>query len=143
MIRITAPVEHRVKRGDTLVYLSWLYYGSAAGVSWIWLENRDVIGGDPDNLVPGQILVVPPVGIIRKKVAVYPNMVRVGEPRVGDRRIAASVNEYGESWRWQAFKVIALNSRPWVATDLIMPGRGEGYPIDNAAVLRRELSDAL
>ena len=139
MINITAPALHRVQTGDTLLYLSWLYYGTSSGVPWIWLENREVIGGDPDNLTPGQVLVIPAVEVKRKVQRVYPNAVRVGEPHVGDRRITAAIHEYGESWRWQVFKVIEINARPWAMADLTMPGRGEGYPLDSASTLRREL----
>jgi hypothetical protein len=139
MITVTASVKHRVQTGDTLLYLSWLYYGSADGLAWIWLENRAVIGGDPDNLVPGQVLVIPTVETKLLKVAVSPRTVRPGEPHVGDRRITASIREYGESWRWQVFKVFEANARPYTSATLDLPGRGVGFPLTTATVLRGEL----
>ena len=138
-MRVTAPVKHRVVAGDTLLYLSWMYYGSASGIPWIWLENLNAIGCDPDNLCVGQVLIIPVVELRRRKVEVNPNVVKKDSLRVGDRRITASFDLYGESWRWQVFKVIAQNARPWARTTLNLPGRGEGFPVDAASALRREV----
>lgn len=63
--RATAAVEDHVvvRRGDTLWHIAGRYLGADASAAEIatewprwWTANRDVIGPDPDVILPGQVL---------------------------------------------------------------------------------------
>ena len=63
--RATAAVEDHVvvRRGDTLWHIAGRYLGADASAAEIatewprwWAANRDVIGPDPDVILPGQVL---------------------------------------------------------------------------------------
>ena len=49
------PIEHRVNPGETLSEIAILYYGDAREPSWrkIYDANKEVIGGDPQAIRPG------------------------------------------------------------------------------------------
>jgi nucleoid-associated protein YgaU len=62
----TTPQEVTVHRGDTLWDLAAAHLSADAGDAEIaeawqrwWALNRDVIGADPDLILPGQVLLVP------------------------------------------------------------------------------------
>ncbi|MFN8487300.1 MAG: transporter substrate-binding domain-containing protein [Caldilineaceae bacterium] len=54
------PLIHRVVEGDTLAILAIRYYGKYPLWTRIYAANRDKIGPDPNNLVVGMELVIPP-----------------------------------------------------------------------------------
>ena len=54
------PIIHRVAEGDTLAILAIRYYGKYPLWTRIYAANRDKIGPDPNNLVVGTELVIPP-----------------------------------------------------------------------------------
>ena len=51
----TLPAKHRVKSGDTLSAIAIRYYGGATEPQWrkIYDANKEVIGGDPQAIRPG------------------------------------------------------------------------------------------
>lgn len=55
----TAPF-HTVRTGDTLSQIARRYYGSSSAWTKLYRLNRDVIGPDPDQLVLGMTLKLPP-----------------------------------------------------------------------------------
>jgi len=57
----TFIAEHKVASGETLSHLSLKYYGSAAKPKYmiIYEANKDVIGDNPNVIVPGQVLKIP------------------------------------------------------------------------------------
>jgi len=50
------PIEHRVNPGETLSKIAIHYYGDAREPSWrkIYDANKEVIGGDPQAIRPGE-----------------------------------------------------------------------------------------
>src|SRR5215813_8935333 len=50
------PVEHRVNPGETLSEIAIHYYGDAREPSWrkIYDANKEIIGGDPQAIRPGE-----------------------------------------------------------------------------------------
>jgi phage tail protein X len=143
MIRIPADVVHRVTDDDTLYGLSWRYYGTSAGVAWIWLRNYDLIGDDPDVLPVGADVVIPALETVDKQ-ARFTATVSSNEalPHIRDPRIRRAAVLYGLSWPVQMHKVLAANggadNRPSPGSAGVMPARGKGYPIDTAERWRRE-----
>jgi nucleoid-associated protein YgaU len=57
---VAASTEYVVKPGDTLRSIAEQQYGDAGEWPRIYQANRDVIGSDPDNLVAGSTLQLPP-----------------------------------------------------------------------------------
>jgi nucleoid-associated protein YgaU len=57
---VAASTEYVVKPGDTLRSIAEEQYGDAGEWPRIYQANRDVIGADPDNLVAGSTLQLPP-----------------------------------------------------------------------------------
>jgi nucleoid-associated protein YgaU len=57
---VVASTEYVVKPGDTLRSIAEEQYGDASMWPRIYQANRDVIGSDPDNLVAGTTLKLPP-----------------------------------------------------------------------------------
>ncbi len=53
------PFYHEVFRGETLSRLARFYYGSYRSWRSIYRANRQVIGGNPDLIHPGQRLLIP------------------------------------------------------------------------------------
>jgi len=51
--------KHTVVAGDTLSAISKKYYDDANKYMKIYEANKDVIGGDPNLIKPGQELVIP------------------------------------------------------------------------------------
>jgi nucleoid-associated protein YgaU len=53
--------EHTVKEDETLSHIALKYYGSAIKEKWmvIYEANKDVIGDNPNVVVPGQVLKIP------------------------------------------------------------------------------------
>jgi nucleoid-associated protein YgaU len=53
--------EHKVKEGETLSHIALKHYGSAVKAKWmvIYEANKDVIGDNPNIIVPGQVLKIP------------------------------------------------------------------------------------
>jgi hypothetical protein len=53
--------EHTVKEDETLSHIALKYYGSAVKEKWmvIYEANKDVIGDNPNVIVPGQMLKIP------------------------------------------------------------------------------------
>jgi phage tail protein X len=143
MIRIPSNMTHRINDGDTLYSLSWRYYGTSAGVAWIWLENYDLVGDDPDNLPCGAEIVIPALETVDKQVR-FTRSVRMGETlaHIKDTRFRKAATMYGASWPVQVLKVLSLNggagTRPEPGQSGIMPARGKGYPLEQAERWRRE-----
>ena len=54
-----AVKKHVVAAGDTLSAISKKYYDDANQYMKIYEANKDVIGGDPNLIKPGQELVIP------------------------------------------------------------------------------------
>jgi nucleoid-associated protein YgaU len=57
---VAASTEYVVKPGDTLRSIAEEQYGDPAEWPRIYQANRAVIGSDPDNLVAGTTLQLPP-----------------------------------------------------------------------------------
>jgi nucleoid-associated protein YgaU len=57
---VTASTEYVVKPGDTLQRIAEQHYGDAGQWPRIYQANRALIGADPDNLVAGTTLQLPP-----------------------------------------------------------------------------------
>jgi nucleoid-associated protein YgaU len=57
---VTSSTEYVVKPGDTLQSIAEQQYGDAGEWPRIYQANRAVIGSDPDNLVAGTTLQLPP-----------------------------------------------------------------------------------
>ncbi len=53
------PRTYTVKRGDTLWAISKKFYGSGSKWRTIYNANKGVIGGNPNLIFPGQVLVIP------------------------------------------------------------------------------------
>ena len=53
--------EHTVGGGDSLSAIAARYYGSGVRANWmaIYEANKDVIGGNPSLIIPGQVLKIP------------------------------------------------------------------------------------
>lgn len=53
--------EHTVAAGETLSHIALKYYGSAAKEMWmhIYEANREVIGDNPNRVLPGQVYKIP------------------------------------------------------------------------------------
>jgi nucleoid-associated protein YgaU len=53
--------EHTVAKDETLSHIALKYYGSATKEKWmvIYEANKDVIGDNPNVIVPGQVLKIP------------------------------------------------------------------------------------
>jgi nucleoid-associated protein YgaU len=53
--------EHTVAEDEALSHIALKYYGSAAKEKWmvIYEANKDVIGDNPNIIVPGQVLKIP------------------------------------------------------------------------------------
>ncbi|HUF37312.1 MAG TPA: LysM peptidoglycan-binding domain-containing protein [Anaerolineales bacterium] len=53
--------EHTVVSGETLSHISLKYYNSAIKPKYmvIYEENKDVIGDDPNRIIPGMVLKIP------------------------------------------------------------------------------------
>jgi len=60
--RTTVPATgqtYTVKRGDTLWAIAKRFYGDGSKWPTIYNANRGVIGGNPNLILPGQVLVIP------------------------------------------------------------------------------------
>lgn len=60
--RPTSPAgggTHTVKKGDTLWAIAKAFYGNGSRWPSIYEANRGVIGGNPNLIRPGQVLVIP------------------------------------------------------------------------------------
>jgi nucleoid-associated protein YgaU len=58
----TLPAKHRVESGDTLSTIAIRYYGDASEPRWrkIYDANKEVIGGDPHQIEPGDSQLIKP-----------------------------------------------------------------------------------
>jgi nucleoid-associated protein YgaU len=58
----TLPAKHRVESGDTLSTIAIRYYGDASEPRWrkIYDANKEVIGGDPHQIKPGDSQLIKP-----------------------------------------------------------------------------------
>lgn len=56
-----AAQTYTVVSGDCLWKIAKYFYGNGALYTVIYDANRDVIGGDPNLIYPGQVLTIPPV----------------------------------------------------------------------------------
>ena len=54
-----APQTYSVQKGDCLWTIAKKFYGDGSKYTVIYEANRDVIGGDPNRIDPGQVLVIP------------------------------------------------------------------------------------
>lgn len=54
-----APQTYTVQKGDCLWTIAKKFYGDGSKYTVIYETNRDVIGGDPNRIDPGQVLVIP------------------------------------------------------------------------------------
>ena len=54
---------HTVAKDETLSHIALKYYGSAIKEKWmiIYEANKDVIGDNPNIIVPGQVLEIPEI----------------------------------------------------------------------------------
>ncbi|NCE63016.1 LysM peptidoglycan-binding domain-containing protein [Pseudoflavonifractor sp. 524-17] len=55
----TGGTVYTVKKGDNLWTIAKKFYGSGAGYIKIYEANRDVIGGSPNLIYPGQVFKIP------------------------------------------------------------------------------------
>ncbi len=55
----TATQSYTVKKGDCLWNIARSFYGSGAKYPLIHEANKDVIGGNPNLIRPGQVLTIP------------------------------------------------------------------------------------
>lgn len=55
----TGACTYTVVRGDCLWNIAKKFYGNGARYTEIFNANRDVIGGNPNLIYPGQVLVIP------------------------------------------------------------------------------------
>lgn len=55
--------NHTVRTGDTLSIIAQRYYNNGSEAYWrpIYEKNRDIIGNNPNRLVVGQLLCIPPL----------------------------------------------------------------------------------
>jgi nucleoid-associated protein YgaU len=51
--------SYTVQKGDTLSHIAQKHYGKASRWHAIFEANRDVIGDNPDRILPGQVLRLP------------------------------------------------------------------------------------
>ena len=51
--------SYTVQKGDTLSHIAQKHYGKASQWHAIYEANRDVIGDNPDRILPGQVLRLP------------------------------------------------------------------------------------
>jgi len=56
-----AGFEYTVVKGDCLWNLAKRYYGEGSLYPYIYDANRDVIGGDPNLIYPGQVFFIPDI----------------------------------------------------------------------------------
>ncbi|CAN5403593.1 hypothetical protein BH10CHL1_BH10CHL1_20460 [soil metagenome] len=56
----STPILHRIAQGETLSSIALRYYGKSSLWTQIYDANRDKIGADPNNLLLGMELVIPP-----------------------------------------------------------------------------------
>lgn len=52
-------MKYIVQKGDTLWAISRRYLGKGAKWRKLYHINRDIIGSDPDLILPGQVLEIP------------------------------------------------------------------------------------
>ncbi|MCI9474596.1 MAG: LysM peptidoglycan-binding domain-containing protein [Flavonifractor sp.] len=50
---------YTVKKGDNLWTLAKKFYGSGADYTRIYEANKNVIGGNPNLIYPGQVFIIP------------------------------------------------------------------------------------
>jgi len=140
-MRIVADAKHVVAKGDSLTKLSWDYYGHPEGAAWIWLENLEAIGHDPDNLNPGTVLTIPTVETREVKKSVWAGGIALINRGTNDPRLRVAIRYYGASWRLMVFRLFAANggsgNLPTGKTTFTFPPRGAGYAIE--AARRRRL----
>lgn len=53
------PTTYTVKQGDYLILIARRVYGDGSKWKQIYEANRDVIGGNPNLIYPGQVLTIP------------------------------------------------------------------------------------
>ncbi len=56
-----SPQTYTVVSGDCLWKIAKYFYGDGSLYTIIYDANRDVIGGNPNLIYPGQVLIIPPV----------------------------------------------------------------------------------
>ncbi|MCL1464323.1 LysM peptidoglycan-binding domain-containing protein [Argonema galeatum] len=57
--QLVIPDLYTVQTGDTLTRIAKSYYGNPFDWPRIYRANRDVIGENPRQIIPGQLLVIP------------------------------------------------------------------------------------
>lgn len=55
----TSPETYTVVKGDCLWNIAKKYYGDGSKYTVIYNENKDVVGGNPNLIYPGQVLTIP------------------------------------------------------------------------------------
>ena len=55
----TGEQTYTVAKGDTLSHIAKEFYGKAGKWHAIYHANREVIGDNPDRILPGQVLRIP------------------------------------------------------------------------------------
>lgn len=56
---VSAVQTYTVKKGDCLWNISQKYYGQGSSYTTIYDANKDVVGGNPNLIYPGQVLTIP------------------------------------------------------------------------------------
>ena len=54
-----APQTYTVKKGDCLCTIAKKFYGNGSKYTVIYNANKDIIGGNPNLIYPGQMLTIP------------------------------------------------------------------------------------
>lgn len=55
----TQPISYTVVKGDCLWNIAKKFYGSGSKYTVIYDANRDIVGGNPNLIYPGQVLTIP------------------------------------------------------------------------------------
>ena len=97
---------HRVERGDTFSILAEVYYGSQQHTGFLVRANPQV--KDPNRLLVGTVLNVPPLGgQVRTAAAASPTPKGTYRVKEGDSFYGIARDVLGDSGRWQ--ELLALN----------------------------------
>lgn len=90
-----------VQPGDTLTGIAFGFYGNASYWPTIYQANRELIGGDPNIIVPGQRLVIPQAVSAQGIVPVAQTVQRyLVQP--GDTLSLVALKVYGSDTLWPA-----------------------------------------
>ena len=92
MDQATPGSNYTVQQGDTLFSLAQQAYGDSTKWQVIYNANKQVIGDDPNRLVPGEVLSIP---------ALSPTPGSNYTVQQGDTLFSLAQQAYGDSTKWQ------------------------------------------